>query len=249
MKTTGSTIFITGGGSGIGRGLAEAFHKSGNKVIIGGRRRQALAEVCSANPGMESIPLDVQDRNHIRDVARQLAHKFPKLNCVVNNAGIQRAIDFTKDPISFDAIEEEITTNLTGLIHMCAAFLPHLKKQARASLINVSSGLGLMPLALVPVYSATKAAVHSFTRSLRHQLRATTVEVIELIPPSVVSDLRTGRDEAHSGPPSMPLDEYIAETIKGIERGDTEIAVGMAQRGLAAADNEEVRNTFLMMNR
>jgi len=242
-----NTILITGGGSGIGRGLAEAFHKLGNKVIIGGRRQSALQAVCAANPGMEHVSLDVKNRDQILRVANRLNSTFPALNVIINNAGIQRAVDFNADAFSTDSIEEEIGTNLTGLVLMCAAFLPHLRKQPRAAVANVSSGLGLVPLSTVPVYSATKAAVHAFTASLRHQLRSTSVEVIELIPPSVATDLRAGRED-NGGPQPMPLDEYIAETMRRLEKGETEIAVGTARYGLAAVSGDDARKIFAGMN-
>jgi uncharacterized oxidoreductase len=242
-----NTILITGGGSGIGRGLAEAFHKLGNKVIIGGRRQSALQAVCAANPGMEHVSLDVKNRDQILRVANRLNSTFPALNVIINNAGIQRAVDFNADAFSTDSIEEEIGTNLTGLVLMCAAFLPHLRKQPRAAVANVSSGLGLVPLSTVPVYSATKAAVHAFTASLRHQLRSTSVEVIELIPPSVATDLRAGRED-NGGPQPMPLDEYIAETMQRLEKGETEIAVGTARYGLAAVSGDDARKIFAGMN-
>jgi uncharacterized oxidoreductase len=249
MDLHGNTILITGGGSGIGRGLAEAFHRLENKVIISGRRESLLQEACTANPGMEYTVLDVRDRAQVQGAAEHLAKSFPALNCLINNAGVQRALEFSSGDISCDAIEEEIGTNFTGLVQMCAAFLPQLRQQARAALINVSSGLGLTPLSRVPVYSATKAAVHAFTMTLRHQLRASSVEVIELIPPSVATDLRAARNEStQAGPRPMPLEEYIAETFQGLERGEQEIAVGTARRGLAATSSDEVRNIFAMMN-
>lgn len=248
MKLQSNRMFITGGGTGIGRGLAEAFHKLGNKVIIGGRRKHVLQEVCAANPGMEHVLLDVANSDQVLEVAGHLTSTFPDLNCIINNAGIQRALDFAGDSFPLSAYAEEVQTNLIGLIAMCTAFLPQLKKQPHASILNVSSGLGLVPLSRVPVYSATKAAVHSFTMSLRHQLRDTSVEVIELIPPSVATDLRAGREGSARGPQPMPLDEYISETMKGLERGDSEIAVGTACFALAAASNDDFRKIFGMMN-
>ena len=249
MNLRSNTVFITGGGSGIGRGLAEAFHTLGNKVIIGGRRPDLLKRVCSAHSDIDYVALDVADPDQIHDVAGYLIDKYPSLNCLINNAGIQRVIDFTADDLSSEAVEEEVTTNFIGLVQMCAAFLPHLRKQTRSSLINVSSGLGLTPLSRVPVYSATKAAVHSLTKSLRHQLKETSVEIIELIPPSVATELRIGRDDSeHVGPPAMPLDEYISETMKALANNEQEIAVGNARFGLRATSTDEISRIFSLMN-
>jgi uncharacterized oxidoreductase len=249
MNLRSNTVFITGGASGIGLGLAQAFYRLRNKVIIGSRRQDLLKQVCSAHEGMDYVVVDVGNPDQIQDVAGYLIEKYPSINRVINNAGIQRLIDFTSDNVSNELIEEEIGTNFTGLVQICAAFLPHLRKQNPASLINVSSGLGLTPLSKVPVYSATKAAVHSFTKSLRHQLKGTSVEVIELIPPSVATELRSGRnDSEHVGPPAMPLDEYISQTMTALETNEQEIAVGSARFGLRATSNEEVSKIFSLMN-
>ncbi len=238
MDLKSNTVFITGGATGIGRGLAEAFHQLGNRVIVGGRREEYLQAVCHANPGMEYCKLDVRKREQIQQAAAHLTSTFPKLNCLINNAGVQRAHDFRTGDPSLEEIAAEIQTNFTGLVQLCSAFLPHLQRQQRACLINVSSGLGLIPLSRVPVYSATKAAVHSFTQSLRHQLRNTNVEVVELIPPSVATDLRASRpQEVHSGPPALALKEYIAETMKALGDGEQEIAVGTARHALAATSS------------
>ena len=172
MQMRSNTILITGGGSGIGRGLAEAFHKLSNQVVIAGRRAELLRQVCSANPGMSHVVLDVTNPESLRSVVGQVTARFPALNCVIANAGVQRVHSFDRDePVDDRAIEEEIATNLLGVIRVCAAFLPHLRKQPSATLINVSSGLAFVPMASIPVYCATKAAVHSFTVSLRWQLK------------------------------------------------------------------------------
>jgi len=163
MQMKSNTMFITGGGSGIGRGLAEAFHKLGNQVIISGRREQALKKTCGANPGMRYYVLDVTDPRSIRSVAEKVIADFPKLNCVFNNAGVQKYVDFSAGKrLDDDALLAELNTNVLGLIRVTDAFLPHLRKQANATLLNVSSGLAFVPLARFPVYCGLKPR---YTRS------------------------------------------------------------------------------------
>ncbi|MDF2799243.1 MAG: short-chain dehydrogenase/reductase [Devosia sp.] len=184
MRMSGNTILITGGGSGIGRGLAEAFHRAGNQVIISGRRQDALDAVTAANPGMAAFTADMTDPEAIRDFAQRVIAAFPALNAVINNAGIM--VD--EDVIAGDYLpvaEATVATNLLGPIRLTAALLPHLLAQPRAAVLTVSSGLAFVPKASTPTYSATKAAIHSYSQSLRHQLRHTGVEVIELAPPYV----------------------------------------------------------------
>jgi uncharacterized oxidoreductase len=209
MNLTGNTILITGGGSGIGCGLAKELHALGNQVVIAGRRRHALEETTAANPGMKSLTLDIEDPAAIRAFAAQVATEFPALNVLINNAGIMRAEDLLEQKDLIDA-EAIVTTNLLGPIRLTAALLPHLQKQSRAAIVNVSSGLAFLPLALTPTYCATKAAIHSYTESLRYQLRATPIEVIELIPPYVATHLMNGADDPHA----MPLDQFIAEVME-----------------------------------
>ena len=187
MNLTGNTILITGGGSGIGRGLAESFHALGNQVIIAGRRQHALDETTAANPGMKSLALDIENPAAIRDFAAKVVAEFPSLNVLINNAGIMRAEKLLAQQPDLADAEATVATNLLGPIRLTAALLPHLQKQPRAAIINVSSGLAFLPLALTPTYCATKAAIHSYTLSLRYQLRATGIEVLELIPPYVAT--------------------------------------------------------------
>ena len=210
MKLINNTILITGGGSGIGRGLAEAFHALGNRVIIAGRRQHALDEVADANPGMASVTLDMDDPNAIQSFVEEVTEFHPRLNVLINNAGIMRPENL-KAPLVADA-EATITTNLLGPIRLTAALLPHLQKQPSAAIINVSSGLGFVPFPTTPTYSATKAALHSYTVSLRVHLKGTPVEVIEIIPPAVATDLTPGRST--SDPRFMSVEDYIAETMQ-----------------------------------
>ncbi|MEI9999420.1 MAG: SDR family oxidoreductase [Verrucomicrobiota bacterium] len=210
MQLTDNTVLITGGGSGIGRGLAEALHALGNTVIIAGRRQELLDETADANPGMASVLLDVQDPEGLRAFAAEVTAYHPELNIVINNAGIMRREDLTALPESLADSEAIITTNLLGPIRLTAALLPHLRRQRRATIINVSSDLAFVPLPLTPTYCATKAALHSYTQSLRFQLRDTPVEVIELIPPGVQTELMP---TSVNNPMMMPLDDFIRETM------------------------------------
>lgn len=209
MNTTGNTILITGGGSGIGRALAEAFHALGNKVIIAGRRQQALDETTVANPGMSSVQLNIEDPADIQRVSLKLASDHPALNTVIHNAGIMRPENLL-DPKLSDA-EATILTNLLGPIRLTAALLPQLQKQPNATILTVSSGLGFIPMAVTPTYSATKAAIHSWSQSLRYQLRSTNIGVIEIAPPYVQTELM-GAAQAVD-PRAMPLKDFIAEVI------------------------------------
>ena len=211
MKLSGNTIMITGGGSGIGCGLAEAFHALGNQVVIAGRRKQTLDETTAANPGMKSLTLDVQDPAAIRTFASQAAAEFPSLNVLINNAGIMRAEKLLAQQPDLADAEAIVTTNLLGPIRMTAALLPHLLKQPSATIFNVTSGLAFIPMAFTPTYCATKAAIHSYTLSLRYQLKDTAVRVAELVPPWVATTLMGAKP---TDPRAMPLEAYIAEVMQ-----------------------------------
>lgn len=211
MKTTNNTILITGGGSGIGRALAEAFHVLGNQVIISGRSQKTLDETTAANPGMKSLTVDMTDAASIRGFTKQLEEIFPSLNVVINNAGIMVPEDLLTQGADSDTAENTILTNLLGPIRLTSALLPLLRKQPHATLMNVTSGLAFVPLAMTPTYSATKAAMHSYTESLRHQLRETNVEVLELAPPYVATHLMG--DQQAADPRAMPLEEFISEVM------------------------------------
>lgn len=245
MKLSGNTILITGGGSGIGRGLAEAFHRLGNQVIIAGRRKQALDEATAANAGMKSLALDIQDAKAVSDFAARAAQQFPALNVLVNNAGIMRAEDILAEHDASLA-ESIVATNLLGPIRLTLALLPHLEKQPEAAIMNVSSGLAFVPLALTPTYCATKAAIHSYTASLRYRLRKTHIEVLELIPPYVQTELMGGA----SDPRAMPLGEFIAETMAILGRQPTpaEICVENVRRLRFAAESGNFDAIFNGLN-
>jgi uncharacterized oxidoreductase len=223
MQLKGNTILITGGGTGIGRGLAEFFHAEGNRVIIAGRRKQKLDETTAANPGMKSVTLDVGDPASIESVSTQLLTDYPALNAVILNAGIMPT-EVLKEGKIADA-EATFATNLLGPIRLGTLLLPHLIAQPRAMIMTVTSGLAFVPLALNPAYCASKAAIHSWTQSLRFQLKDTAIQVLELIPPYVQTYL-AGERQAND-PMAMPLKDYLAE-ITGILRNSpdaTEIIV------------------------
>ncbi len=209
MQMKGNTILITGGGSGIGRALAGAFHGEGNQVIIAGRRKSALDQTISANPGMKSAELDIADAVSISRFAEQIKRDFPPLNVVIHNAGIMRPESLQKGELA-DA-EATIVTNLLGPIRLTAALLPFLVAKPNAVIMSVSSGLAFVPLSMTPTYCATKAAIHSYTQSLRYQLRHTSVQVIELIPPYVQTELMGARQA--SDPNAMPLKDFISESM------------------------------------
>jgi uncharacterized oxidoreductase len=211
VKTTDNTILITGGGSGIGRALAEAFHRLGNQIIIAGRDQKALDETTAANPGMKSLTLDVSDPKSIQSFGASAPKDYPSLNVLINNAGIMRPENLGEAPNNLPTAEKEITTNLLGPIRLTAALLPSLRKQPRATIMNVSSGLAFVPLTMTPTYCATKAAIHSYTQSLRYQLRSTNIEVIELIPPYVQTTLMGDRQA--EDPKAMPLNEFVKEVM------------------------------------
>jgi uncharacterized oxidoreductase len=217
MQMSGNTILITGGATGIGRGLAEAFHREGNQIVIAGRRKAQLDETVAANPGMKAAALDIANQDSIRNFAEHITAGYPALNMVIHNAGIMRPEVLENGAVAH--AEAIIATNLLGPIRLAAALLPLLKKQAQAAIMTVSSGLAFVPMALTPTYCATKAAIHSYTQSLRYQLRNTAIQVLELIPPYVQTELM-GAGQA-SDPNAMPLNEFIAETMNILKTSPT----------------------------
>jgi uncharacterized oxidoreductase len=246
MNLTGNTILITGGGSGIGRGLAESLHALGNQVIIAGRRQHALDETTAANPGMKSITLDIENPHAIREFAAKVVAEFPSLNFLINNAGVMRAEKLLAPQPDLASAETIVATNLLGPIRLTATLLPHLLKQPRAAILNISSGLAFLPLALTPTYCATKAAIHSYTLSLRYQLRSTGIEVLELIPPYVQTDLMSGAED----PRAMPLPQFIAEVMEILKQQPTppEICVENVKRLRFAAESGKFDQIFSGLN-
>ena len=227
MQLTGNTVLVTGGGTGIGRGLAEALHRLGNQVIIAGRRAEALKAVAEANPGIRHLSLDQGDPADIRRFAIELSDNHPELNVLVNNAGIQRVEDITSGGPG--SAELSVAINLLGPIRLTAALLQTLLGKPHAAILNVTSALAFMPSAITPTYCASKAALHSYTQSLRYQLRATPVQVIEIIPPQVQTALQ---GERGFDPRAMPPDEFITETMTLLQTQPAadEIVVERAKR-------------------
>ena len=220
MKMSGNTVLITGGGSGIGRALAHRFHDAGNHVIVVGRRREALDEAVAGRERMTAYALDVDDAAALAAFAAEVVEKHPDLNVLINNAGIMRTEDLTGPRDLHDA-EATVETNLLGPIRMTDALIGHLAGKEGAAIVNVTSGLAFVPLTATPTYSATKAALHSYTVSLREQLRGK-VEVVELIPPAVQTDLTPGQATREG---YMPLDDYIDEVMQLFAGGPEEVAV------------------------
>jgi uncharacterized oxidoreductase len=236
MQMTGNTVLVTGGGTGIGRGLGESLHRLGNRVVIAGRRNEPLQDVARANPGIEYLSLDQGDPADIRRFSTELTDAYPELNVLVNNAGIQRVEDLITGDVG--AAEQTVAINLLGPIRLTSALLPSLLGKPRAAIVNVTSGLAFLPSALTPTYCATKAALHSYTQSLRFQLRDTSVQVIEIIPPHVQTALQ---GERGLDPRAMPLDEYVAETMTLLQtQPQAEEIVVEAVKGFRFAERDGV---------
>ena len=227
MKLSNRTVLVTGGTGGIGLGIAEAFHGCGSRVIVCGRDRRKLSAVEERYPGITALPCDVGDGLQRKNLAAEVMRCFPDLDILVNNAGIQRYVDLKKGYDELKSGEDEIAINFVSAVELTALFIGHLMSRSSAAIINVSSGLGFMPLLNTPIYSATKAAIHTYTLVLRHQLRDTSVRVIEIVPPMVDTGLnRKGRDAAHLKFRGINLSEYIPTVIRGLESDDEMIFHG-----------------------
>ena len=220
MKISGNTILVTGGTSGIGRALAEALHAKSNKVIIAGRRQALLDEVTGRNPGMTGIAVDLSDSAAIGEFADSVKSQFPTLNVLINNAGIADMEDYTADSIDLTRAYSTIQTNITGVVQLSAALLPTLRAQSHSTLMVTTSGLAFVPYPPGPVYSATKAFMHNWLDALRVQLRKTSVEVLELAPPYVQTEL--GGPRQASDPRAMPLEDYTKEVMQILENNTIE---------------------------
>lgn len=245
MQNSGNTILLTGGTSGIGLALAQRFHSAGNTVIITGRRAALLDQITADHPGMIGHRLDVTDAEAVRAFSARIAADHPALNVVIHNAGIMVAEDVTGDFL--DTAEATVVTNLLGPIRLTAALMPHLLEQPRATIMTVSSGLAFVPLVRTPTYSATKAAIHSWSQSLRAQLRDTGVEVLELAPPAVQTDLMPGHA---TDPNAMPLADFIDEVMGILGQDPTPPLVGVKRLDFLSKAEAEGRydQTFARLN-
>lgn len=231
MKQSGNTILITGGASGIGLAFAERFVKTGNDVIICGRREAKLAEAKERIPSLHTRVCDVSDAEQRQSLVTWATKTFPNLNVLVNNAGIQQRLNLTKPAQEWSYLHQEIAANLDAPIHLTVLFLEHLMRQPDAAIVNVSSGLAITPAAFAPIYSATKAALHSFSMSLRLQVEGTNVDVIEVLPPAVNTDL--GGVGLHTF--GAPVDDFADAIFAGFEAGKKEIGYGGTDERLQAS--------------
>ncbi|MGO4569301.1 SDR family oxidoreductase [Rhizobium sp. 2YAF20] len=217
MKTTGNTILITGGGTGIGEALAHRFHDLGNTVIIAGRRLETLQKAIGDRPNMHALTLDMDDPANVAAFAERLVADFPAVNVLFNSAGIMRmemSLDKVRD---LSDAEASVNTNLLGPIRVTNALIEHLGRQPDAAIVNVSSGLAFVPLVIAPTYSAIKAAIHSYTVSLRAVLKDK-IEVIELVPPAVQTELTPGQKTNER---FMPLDVFADQVMALFQQNPT----------------------------
>ena len=250
MDIGGNTVLITGGATGIGFALAEKFVKAGNEVMICGRRETKLRAAKHELPTLHIRQCDVSVESERRSLLRWTTTRVPNLNILVNNAGIQRRVDFTSPTVAkpLSRKDDEVAINLGALVRLCALFTPILLKRKKAAIVNVSSGLAFVPMAMTPVYCATKAATHSFTMSLRHQLRNTSVRVFEAAPPTTDTELDKTfageEEEAYRGISSL---EVAATIIEGMKDGKEQILVGQAQ-GLYQASLRDPEAIFKQLN-
>ncbi|OAS17096.1 SDR family oxidoreductase [Paenibacillus oryzisoli] len=221
MKLTGHCILITGGSAGIGLSLAKRLVEKGNTVIIASSNIHRLHQAVQACPALIAYPCDLHNPDGIDEFARTMVQAHPDLDILINNAGIQFNYDFLQETDVRNQIYREIQINLTSTIQLCSNFLAHLTTKPNAAIVNVSSGLGLVPKKSAPVYCATKAAVHLFTKSLRYQLEATNVKVFEIIPPLVDTEMT-----AHRGKGKISPDQLASEFIQGFERDRYEMLIG-----------------------
>ena len=246
MNISGNTIFIPGSTGGIGLALALALQARGNTVIIGGRRRDQLKQIAAGHPGLDTVVIDTTDPASIAAAAQEVLARHPDLNVLIAMAGIMRAEDWHQPDGFLASAESVVTTNVLGPIRLIAAFIEHLEAQPAATIITVSSGLAFTPLAVTPSYSASKAAIHMLSEAIRLQYADTSVQVIELVPPSVRTELMPGQE---SNEQAMPLDEFISEAVGLLESqpGAREIQVDRVKflrYGEARGDYDQVVATL-----
>jgi uncharacterized oxidoreductase len=249
VETRNNTILITGGATGIGFALAETLVDAGNKVIICGRREDKLKEAKDKLPQIQTRVCDVSREKERESLFNWVKDNFKDLNVLINNAGVQRMVNLKKGTQDLSGGENEVETNLIAPIHLSAYFIPLLLKKKESAIINVSSGLGFVPIASMPVYCATKAAVHSFTVSLRYQLRDTSIKVFEVVPPAVDTELGKGTtEEEDQGYRGIPPSEVARTTLEAMANSEYEIVVGEA-KGLVTGARTNPERAFQNMNR
>ena len=242
MQLKSHTVLVTGGATGIGLALAVRFLQAGSDVIVCGRREDKLRAVAATHPRLNTRVCDLAREADRVSLVASVTRDFPQLDVIVNNAGIQRRVQLADQGPWLNA-REEIAINLEAPLHLSRLFTPHLLKQQHPAIINVTSGLAFAPLASVPVYCATKAALHSFTLSLRHQLSGTPIEVIEVLPPAVDTDL--GGPGLHTF--GVALDDFANAVMPRLESGDLEIAYGFAEQS-SRASRAELDAIFKRLN-
>ena len=249
MKISGNTVLITGGATGIGFSLAEQLIKSDNEVIICGRRKNILVEAKNKLPQIHTKVCDVSIPKDRGLLYHWVVSEFTSVNMLINNAGVQRMIDLRKGIKELTKNENEIGINLSATIYLSSYFIPYFMKQKETAIINISSGLAFVPLAVVPIYCATKAAIHSFSMSLRHQLKDTSIKVFEIIPPTVDTDLDKGaRERRGQTDRGIQPSEVAISALKAIENNEFECAIGMAKNLIMGARNNP-EQLFNNMNR
>lgn len=246
MKISGNTVFIPGATSGIGLELALALQAKGNTVIVGGRRTELLDQIRAEHPGISAVQIDVADPVSIRTAAQQVLADHPSLNVLIAMAGIMRVEDWHHPASFLQSAEDIVTTNVLGPIRLIANFIEHLQNQPHATIVTVSSGLAFAPLKVTPSYNASKAAIHMLSESIRLQLADTHVEVKELQPPAVRTDLMPGQQDSDF---AMPLKDFIDEVVDLLETQPdaTEIQVEQVKflrYGEARGDYAEVVATL-----
>jgi uncharacterized oxidoreductase len=243
MDIRSNTVLITGGATGIGWALTERFLQAGSQVIICGRRADKLQEAQQQYPQLHIRQCDVGQASERMALLEWVRSDFPQVNVLINNAGIQRRMQLTSGSEDWSESQAEIAINLEAPLHLSTLFIPHLQQQPKAAIINVTSGLAFVPGAFAPIYSATKAALHSFTMSLRHQLSGTSIDVIELVPPAVNTDL--GGSGLHTF--GVPVGDFADAMMKGIEAGALEIGYGTSEKNRTAS-RQEIDGIFRQMN-
>jgi len=248
MKISGNIVLITGGATGIGYAMAESFLQAGNEVIICGRRKERLLQAQRQHPDFHIKVCDVANEADRRMLVEWATASFSNLNILVNNAGVQRDIDFTKGIDEFLAGESEIKINLEAPIILSGLFIPYLTGKKEAAIINVSSGLGFVPAARMPVYSATKAGLHAFSMALRHQLRNQGIKVFEVVPPAIDTGLNSeGRAQRGNFKANLEPQEFVAAVMKSFQNDVFEIGYGMSE-GFIKASRAELDKSFQQMN-